>query len=165
MSRSFGQKSKFWSKIKILVKQSKQILAKIKIFLKNRNFVEKLKFWSKIEFFFKNRNFVLKSKFWRKIEILVKNQNFGQKSKFCSKIKIFVTNSKKMWWKIEISDKNRNFWRSKISKYIAINSRGIRQQKCLTLWLPLRFNRHVVWRLLANSRTKIVHNLTLTLPL
>ena len=34
-NRNFGQKSKFWSKIKILVK--------------NRNFGQKSKFWSKIE--------------------------------------------------------------------------------------------------------------------
>ena len=71
---NFGQKSKFWSKIEILVK--------------NRNFDQKSKFWLKVDFWLKieilirNRNFTQKSKFWSKIEILFKNRNFGQKSKF-----------------------------------------------------------------------------------
>ena len=63
-NRTFGKKSKFWSKIKILVK--------------NRNFGQKSKFWSKIEILVKNRNFVQKSKFWSKLEILVKNRNLLQ---------------------------------------------------------------------------------------
>ena len=59
---NFVQKSKFCSRIEILVK--------------NRNFGQKTKFWSIIQVLFKNRNFGQKSKF------LVENRNFGQKSKF-----------------------------------------------------------------------------------
>jgi len=57
--RNFGPKSKFWSKIEILVE--------------NRNFGPKSKFWPKIEILVQNRNFGRKSKFWSKIEILVEN--------------------------------------------------------------------------------------------
>ena len=52
---NLGQKSKFGSKIEILVK--------IEILLKNRNFTQKSKFYSKI-------GILLKSKFCSKIEIL-----------------------------------------------------------------------------------------------
>jgi len=52
------KKSKFWSKIEILVKN--RIFEKPEILVKNRNFA-------------------------RKIEILLKNRNFHQKSKFLSK--------------------------------------------------------------------------------
>ena len=63
------QRSKFSSKIKILVK--------------NWNFRQRSKFWSKIEILIKKkRNFDQKSKFSSKIEILVKNRNFRQKLKF-----------------------------------------------------------------------------------
>jgi len=44
---NFGQKSKFWSKIQILVK--------------NPNFGQKSKFWSKIQILVKNPNFGQKS--------------------------------------------------------------------------------------------------------
>ena len=44
---------KFWSKIKILVK--------------NKKFGQKLKFWSKIEILDKKQNFGQKSKFWTTI--------------------------------------------------------------------------------------------------
>ena len=77
---NFGQKSKFWSKIEILVKNWKFLV-------KNWNYGQKLKYWSKIEILVKNGNFwskieilVKKWKLWSKIEILVKNRNFGQKS-------------------------------------------------------------------------------------
>ena len=70
-NRNFGQKSKFWSKIEILVK--------------NRNFGQKSTFWSNIEILVKNRNFGQKSTFWSKIEILVKN--YGQTKK-CPEIEI-----------------------------------------------------------------------------
>jgi len=59
------EKSKFCSKIEILVK--------------NRNFGQKSKFCSKIEILVKNRNFGQKSKFLSKIKIVVKNRNFGKK--------------------------------------------------------------------------------------
>jgi len=56
-------------------------------------------FWSKIEILFKNKNFVQKYKFWSKIKKVgqklkfwIKNRNFGQKSKFWSKIEIVVKN-------------------------------------------------------------------------
>ena len=78
---SFGQESKFCSKIEI--------------FFKTRNFVQKSKFWSKIEILVKNRNFGEKSKFCSKVKIVVTNRNFGQESKF--------------WSRIEILFKNRNF--------------------------------------------------------
>ena len=92
---SFGQESKFCSKIEI--------------FFKTRNFVQKSKFWAKIEILVKNRNFGQKSKFWRKIEILFKSQNCGHKSKF--------------WSRIEILVKNRNFvQKSKFQWYFLLNS-------------------------------------------
>ena len=85
---NFGQKSKLWSKIEILVKnrnfsQKSNFLSKIEILVKNRNFGQKSNFWSKIEILIKNRNVRQKPNFLSRIEILVKNQNFGQKSKFC----------------------------------------------------------------------------------
>ena len=81
-NQNFCQKSKFWSKIEILVK--------------NHNFGQKSKFWSKIEILVKNRNFGQKSKFWSKIQILVKYRNFGQKSKFWSRI--FVNKCRALIW-------------------------------------------------------------------
>ena len=77
-NRSFGQKSKVWSKIEVLVK--------------NRKFGQKLKFSTKIEILVKNRMFGQKSKVWSKIEVLVKNRKFGQKLKFWSKIESLVKN-------------------------------------------------------------------------
>ena len=62
-SKIFVQKSKFRSKIEILVK--------------NRNFAQKSKFCSKVEILLKSRNFS-------------QNRNFAQKSKFRSKIDILV---------------------------------------------------------------------------
>ena len=73
---NFGQKSKFWTKSKILVK--------------NRNFGQQFKFWSKSKILVKNPYFCQKPKFWSKIVIFVKKQNFGQKSLFWSKSKILV---------------------------------------------------------------------------
>ena len=81
---NFGQKSKFLSKIQILVK--------------NPNFGQKSKLWSKIQIMIKNPNFGKKSKFgqkskfWLKIQISIKNPNFGQKSKFSCKNKMLVKN-------------------------------------------------------------------------
>jgi len=65
VKKGFGQKSKFWSKIEILVK--------------NRNFGQKWIFWTRIEIFIKNRNFGQNCIFWTRIEILIKNRNFGEK--------------------------------------------------------------------------------------
>ena len=76
--RNFDQKSKFWSKIEILIE--------------NRNFGQKSKFWSKIKILVKNRNFGQKSKFWSKIEILARNWNYGQKSEFWPEVVILVKN-------------------------------------------------------------------------
>ena len=69
-------------------------LSKVKLLVKNRNFGEKLKFWSKIEILVKNRNFSQKSRVCSKIEILVKNRKFGQKLKCWSKIELLVKNRK-----------------------------------------------------------------------
>jgi len=94
----FDQKSKFETKIEVLVK--------------NGNFGEKWKFWGKmemlvkIEILLKNRNSGQKSKFWSKIEMLVKNTNFGQKSKFRSII--------------EFLSKNRNSDKKKFRKKLPI---------------------------------------------
>ena len=68
MVSNFGQKSQFWSKMVILIK--------------NRNFGQKSKFWSKMVILVKNRNFGQKSQFWSKIAILVKNVNFCRTSIF-----------------------------------------------------------------------------------
>ena len=87
-NQSFGQKSKFWSKIKVLVK--------------NQSFGQKSKFWSKIEIWIKNRGFGQKLIVWSKLEVLVKNRSFDQKSKFSSKIEIVGQKSK---ISIEISNK------------------------------------------------------------
>ena len=89
---NFGQKLKFWSKIKIVVK--------------NWNCGQKLKFWSKIEILVKNfnvgqnLNVGQKLKFSSKIQSLVKNWNFDQKLKFWSKIEILIKNcnAKKYYW-------------------------------------------------------------------
>jgi len=53
-NRTFGQKSKLWPKIEILVK--------------NRTFGQKSKLWSKIEILVKNRNFAQKFLFSIKLE-------------------------------------------------------------------------------------------------
>ena len=63
-SNLFFNKSKFWSKIEI--------------FVKNRNLCQKSKFLSKIEIYVKNRNLCQKSKFLSKIEIFVQNRNFRE---------------------------------------------------------------------------------------
>ena len=94
-NRSFGQKSKFPSKIKIVIKHG--------------SFGQKSKFWSKIGMLVKNRNFVQKLKFWSKIEILVKNRNFAQKSKFFSKNRNAVHKSKFCQKKIQLLVKSPNF--------------------------------------------------------
>ena len=65
---NFGQKSKLWSKIEILLKKSK-FFSKIESLLKIKILLKKSKFCSK------NRNFAQKSKFCSKIEILVKNRS------------------------------------------------------------------------------------------
>jgi len=75
--------------------------------VKNRNFGQKLKFWSKIEICVKkdilvkkNEILVKKNKFWSKIQISAKHlnfgqkRNFGQKSKFSSNIEIWAKNKK-----------------------------------------------------------------------
>ena len=67
-----GKKSKFWSKIRMLVK--------------NRNISQKSKFSSKIEIFVKNWNFRQKSTFWSKMKILVKNRHLRSKPNCRSKI-------------------------------------------------------------------------------
>ena len=69
-NRNFRQKSKFWSKIEILIKKI-QIFAKHPNFWQNPNFSQKLKYWSR------------KSKFSPENEILIKNHvccfhNFGR---------------------------------------------------------------------------------------
>ena len=79
-NRNFGQKSKFWAKIDILVK--------------NLSLVKKSKFWAKIDILVKNLSLVKKSKFRAKIDILVKNLSLVKKSKFRAKIDIFETKSK-----------------------------------------------------------------------
>ena len=84
-NQDFGQKSKFWAKIKIFGK-NQNFGQKLKILGKNQNFGQKSKFWAIIEILGNNRNFGQKSKFWAKIE------NFGQKSKFWAKIKILGNN-------------------------------------------------------------------------
>ena len=61
--RNFGQ----------IGSQKIEILSKVKIPSKKRNFGQK------IEMLVKNRKFGQKSKFWSKIESLVKNRNFGHK--------------------------------------------------------------------------------------
>ena len=61
--RNIGQKSKFWSKTELLLKQSR-------ILLKNQNF------GLKIEILVKNQNFGQKSKYFSKIK------NLRQKIKF-----------------------------------------------------------------------------------
>ena len=61
--RIFGQKCKFWSNMKILVK--------------NANFGQKCKFWSKMQILVKNVNFGQKCKFSSKMQIFVKNANFS----------------------------------------------------------------------------------------
>ena len=73
-------KSKFWTKIKILVKYLK-FTQKLIFLQNNANFGQKSTYGSKIEIF------VLKCKFWSKILILVENRNFG------GKIQISVENS------------------------------------------------------------------------
>jgi len=44
-----------------------------------------------IEIFVENRNFCRKSKFWSKMEILVENRNLGGKSKFWIKICVTIS--------------------------------------------------------------------------
>jgi len=90
-NRKFGQKSKFWSKIQMLLKnrnlcQKSKIWSKIEILVKNRNFGQKSKCCSKIENVVNNWNVCQKSKIWSKIKNLVKNRNLYQKSKIWSKI-------------------------------------------------------------------------------
>ena len=66
-NRTFGQKSKFWLKLKLFRE-------KFKLWLKLKLFREKLKFWSKIKILVKNKNFRQKSTFWQhKIGVLVNN--------------------------------------------------------------------------------------------
>ena len=87
-NRNFGQKSKFWSKIEILVKNLNfgQKLVENRNLVQNRNFIRKSKFYSKIEILFENRNFGEKSKFGSKFEIVSKIKLPCQKSKiFISK--------------------------------------------------------------------------------
>ena len=76
-NRNFGQKSKFWSTIEILVK--------------HRNFGQTSQFWSNIEILVKHRNFGQTSKFLSNIKFFVKHQKFGQTSKFWSKIDLFFS--------------------------------------------------------------------------
>ena len=88
---NFGRKSKFWSKIEILVKnrnfgQKSKFWSKIILSVTNRNFRQKLDFQSIIKILVKNRNFGLKFDFLSTIGILVKNQNLGQTSESWSKI-------------------------------------------------------------------------------
>ena len=95
---NFGQKSKFCSKILILVKI--QIVVRIQIMVKNSNFSQKSKFCSKIKILVKYEKVAPK---WNcgKIKIRVKNPNCGQKFKFCTTMKIFGRKWK-FWSKIRI---------------------------------------------------------------
>ena len=147
-NRNFGQKSIFWSKIKILVK--------------NRNFGQRSKFWSKIDILVKDRNFGQKSIFWSKIKILVKNRYFGQRSKFWSK-SIF-------WWKIEILVKNR-FFLPKSSIFVSIFRKTILNSvsgfwQWIIWWFNLhfrhwrrynrRFDRH--WKICVENVAHVKHS-------
>jgi len=83
--------------------KSKWFSSKIKIFVKDQNFV-------------KTPNFRQKSKFSSKIQIFVKNPNFRPKLNFSSKVQFFVKNCQIFSSKIEIIilnihelDSNYNF--------------------------------------------------------
>jgi len=75
---NFGEKWKFWWKIKFLVK-NQNFGRKSNFLVENQIFGEKSNFWEKSSFWWK-------IKFWRKVKFLVKNQNYGEKSIF--------------WWKM-----------------------------------------------------------------
>ena len=95
-SRNLGRKSKFWSKVEILVKKKvlnqKNFFFHCKIFFQPKfrlltNFFccffrQKAECWSKVEMLVESRNVGRKPKFWSQVEIFVESRNFGQKSKF-----------------------------------------------------------------------------------
>ena len=73
-------------------------MSKIEIFVKNRIFAEKSKFWAKLVIFVKNR-------------IFAKSQNFGQSYKFLSKIESLLKKSKlEIFAKNQIFAEKSKFW-------------------------------------------------------
>jgi len=83
--RNFGQKSKFWSKIEILVK--------------NQNLVKNRNFGQKIEILDKNRNFGQKSctkkrHFGQQTNILVSSQTFGKNRNIGHTFEVLVEHRK-----------------------------------------------------------------------
>jgi len=69
----FWAKSRFWSKIKTLIK-------KIEFLVKNQDFGQKSWSWSKIKILVKNHYFGERSRFWSQITMLIKNRGFGDQN-------------------------------------------------------------------------------------